>query len=732
MLWYGRGSSLLSPAGRGSQVVKRSVLAIVLLAVVVPAFAQDGATILEEPATLLEPREPRGERDQDQLAAAAHFAQARLLLKRGERHRALQHLQRAWRYDEDGAFIAREIIPLASSLGRRAEAARYAVLAAERRPSDFPMLTQLGNLLVSQNQYDRALRMFERAAPLDAKRDATLVTLSVEMGRLYLLTEEPAKAAERFDIVWEALEDPAQFGMSDAQREKLGAPEVLYAVIAESFLAADDSDRAEEAYRKADAAKPNAALLAFRLARIAAKREAWSEASEQLEKYLAAGSEEAGTAPYELLRDVLEHSETPADKLDTAFVDRLRELLSESASNAPLAYSLAEELKKQNRSAEAVEAYQRAVALRPTASGYRDLTALHVEQRSAGELLDLLTDITRRVGGIIDPVEEELAELSSEPELVQTIGKLARKADSQSARLAGALTAMVAGSMDLGRELLEASLELKQRPAHEIYATAGRLVFDQDAAVAADLFQQALDTEPPQDKQAEYYFLLAGAQAVVQDFDAALAAAEQAAATSDRPQFQSRPAWITYYAKQYDVAMDKYLQLLEKYEGQYDSDQVRNTVRDAQLILSNIHVLQGRMPEAEEWLEKVLDEFPEDVGALNDLGYLWADQGKHLERALRMVQKAVAEEPENAAYRDSLGWAYYRLGRYEEAIQELERACEEENPDGVILDHLGDAYLGAGRHADAVRTWRSALEALAEDGEEETREAIRAKLQEHE
>ena len=60
----------------------------------------------------------------------------------------------------------------------------------------------------------------------------------------------------------------------------------------------------------------------------------------------------------------------------------------------------------------------------------------------------------------------------------------------------------------------------------------------------------------------------------------------------------------------------------------------------------------------------MLDEFPDDAGAMNDLGYLWADQDKNLQRARRMIRKAVDAEPDNAAYRDSLGWVLFRLGRY--------------------------------------------------------------------
>jgi len=76
----------------------------------------------------------------------------------------------------------------------------------------------------------------------------------------------------------------------------------------------------------------------------------------------------------------------------------------------------------------------------------------------------------------------------------------------------------------------------------------------------------------------------------------------------------------------------------------------------------------------------VLEQFPDDEGALNDLGYLWADQNQHLERAKRMIEKAVAGEPENMAYRDSLGWVLSAWGSGPEAIAELEKAVAARSP----------------------------------------------------
>ena len=151
--------------------------------------------------------------------------------------------------------------------------------------------------------------------------------------------------------------------------------------------------------------------------------------------------------------------------------------------------------------------------------------------------------------------------------------------------------------------------------------------------------------------------------------EAALAAARTAAGKKkDSARFRGRVAWVLYGAKRYDEARKAYEELVREFDGEYDSAETRDVLREARLALSNLAVIRGDLPGAEEWLEQVLDEFPDDDGALNDLGYLWADQNKQLQRAKRMIEKAVHAEPDNVAYRDSLGWVLFRLGQFPEAV----------------------------------------------------------------
>jgi Flp pilus assembly protein TadD len=116
-----------------------------------------------------------------------------------------------------------------------------------------------------------------------------------------------------------------------------------------------------------------------------------------------------------------------------------------------------------------------------------------------------------------------------------------------------------------------------------------------------------------------------------------------------------------------------------------------------------------RWPEAETNLLRALELSPDQPLVLNYLGYSWVDQGQHLDRAKAMLHRAVELRSDDGFIVDSLGWAYYRLGDFEQATVYLERAVELEPGDPVINDHLGDAYWRVGREREARFQWQRAL-----------------------
>jgi tetratricopeptide (TPR) repeat protein len=122
-------------------------------------------------------------------------------------------------------------------------------------------------------------------------------------------------------------------------------------------------------------------------------------------------------------------------------------------------------------------------------------------------------------------------------------------------------------------------------------------------------------------------------------------------------------------------------------------------------------------PTAEADLKKALELFPDQPLVLNYLGYSWVDQGVNLDDAFKMLRRAVDLRARDGYIVDSLGWAYYRLGRYDEAVRELEKAVDLKPSDPVINDHLGDAYWRVGRELEAQFQWNHARD-LNPDPEE--------------
>lgn len=116
-----------------------------------------------------------------------------------------------------------------------------------------------------------------------------------------------------------------------------------------------------------------------------------------------------------------------------------------------------------------------------------------------------------------------------------------------------------------------------------------------------------------------------------------------------------------------------------------------------------------RWPQAEADFLMALELQPEQPYVMNYLAYSWVEQKRNYEQAEEMLLQAVEMQPEDGHIVDSLGWVYYRLGRFEEAVEQLEKAVELRPQDPVINDHLGDAYWQTGRKREARIQWSRAL-----------------------
>jgi tetratricopeptide (TPR) repeat protein len=167
---------------------------------------------------------------------------------------------------------------------------------------------------------------------------------------------------------------------------------------------------------------------------------------------------------------------------------------------------------------------------------------------------------------------------------------------------------------------------------------------------------------------------------------------------------------------------DTYLALAQVYEKSKNYTEMVKAIDAADKLSESkeekesIAFTRGAMYEkmkkfdaAEVEFRKVLDLNPKNASALNYLGYMLADRNVRLNDALSYIKQAVDLEPNNGAYLDSLGWAYYRTGDLTKAEEYLRRAIERFSKDPTVHDHLGDVYFKQGNLKDAITHWQQSL-----------------------
>jgi len=130
---------------------------------------------------------------------------------------------------------------------------------------------------------------------------------------------------------------------------------------------------------------------------------------------------------------------------------------------------------------------------------------------------------------------------------------------------------------------------------------------------------------------------------------------------------------------------------------------------DLQFALGSAYERSGDKKAAEEIFLGILKAHPENAQTLNYLGYMWAETGTNLDRAVEMINKAVAAEPRNGAFVDSLGWVYFQKGNLDLAEKYLNDAAHLLPRDATVHEHLGDVLAKRGDYARALTAYRAAL-----------------------
>ena len=171
----------------------------------------------------------------------------------------------------------------------------------------------------------------------------------------------------------------------------------------------------------------------------------------------------------------------------------------------------------------------------------------------------------------------------------------------------------------------------------------------------------------------------------------------------DNINFNRTIAELFYKADNFDKAIEYYDLIFSKIE--------KIDFKHWPLFYSSGIALERgkKWKRAEKQFLLALKFVPDNPQVLNYLGYSWIDQGININKAMDMILKAADQRPNDGYIIDSLGWAFYQTGKYEEAVINLEKAVELES-DSIIIDHLGDALFYSGRKLEAIFQWKRALE----------------------
>ena len=680
-------------------------------------------------------KQPPTQKELDQRASLHQYALGLLCQREDRLLEALKAFEAAARLDPEAPAVFKAQAPLLLALERGADAAAICKRALALDPEDYETWFLTGRIHKSLGQFAEAQKDFERGLATEAVKERPDIAqgMWLELGTMHEIAEETAPALKAFTAAVAILDHPdvlLDYGPFDRETIVSRAAET-YERIGNLYRKAKKYPEAIAAYQKAQQrSSDNGGRLNYNLAQLCQEEGKHAEALDYLDGYLR--RQPLGTEAYEMKIALL-------SKLNRAddVIPWLEQASATDKYNLGVKLLLARQYCQNKQLEQAEKLYLKLTEESPSEETYRGLFRVYqLDAAGSSRTLELVN---------------------------RTIEQAERKPISpQSAHAATHARVMIAAL----REDAALSQELV-RSAYRQPATAKDLHFDtlQLLAALADrrdlrteaehFYRQALRAAPPGGEPLLYGGLLrvlwkaqkyeevlkvcqeglagakatnhvlfhadiARAQARLGRPEEALRAADKAVARAgdnDRLTLQLLRIRILTQAERFVQAEKDCFALLKERVLPGDVMEIR-------YVLSNVYNGWKKMPQCEEQLELILKTDPSNATANNDLGYIWADQGKNLEKAEAMIRRALemdrlerkrlpgGEAPkDNAAYVDSLGWVLFRRGQIEEARCELERASELPNGDDpVIWDHLGDVYERQKKMSLARAAWEKALQ----------------------
>lgn len=579
--------------------------------------------------------------------------------------KAIENYRLAVQFDPEASSLAEELAELYVQSGQIRSAVSELEEAVRRNPADVNSRRILGRLYTARIREGQSARMNEdmlKQAVVQYEKVTELAPRDKEawlmLGRLYKLLQNSPSSERAFKKVLE---------IDEANEDALTGLAMVYSDLG------DTASASQMLKRVAEKNPSTRTLLAL------------ASAYEQLRQYREAA--ETYRRALELTPDNLDLKRAWAqslfaaeeyDKAQAAF----EELLS-TESNDLLALLRLSQIHRQKQDFAKAEEYARRAAKLDPANlevQYNEVSLLEAQGKlpeAIARLKEMLAAIERR--------PSSFGERTNRAILLERLGLLHRMAD-QTAEAVAAFREMAQVDPDSAAraeaQIIDALRAAKEFAAAEKEAKAALQKFPNDrlikslaATVYADLGRH---------REAEAL--------LKSSFDGK----------------NDRETWIG---------------LAQVYEKQKNFAEMARALDEAGKLSSTpeekeaVHFMRGAMYErqkkydlAEAEFRKVLEINPKSASALNYLGYMLADRNVRLQEALELVRQAVALEPNNSAFLDSLGWVYYRLNQLEQAAEYLQKSLARSSRDPTVHDHMGDVYYSMSRLKDAVQHWERSLQ----------------------
>jgi tetratricopeptide (TPR) repeat protein len=608
----------------------------------------------------------------DKAAAYYHYAMghmyADLATQYGNRsqhiNQAIDHFQQALKADPRAGFIAEELSDLYIQGGRLRQAVTDAEAALRETPNDLNQRRILGRIYMRMIGDPQTNKINEEMLKRATEQYAKIVEAEpddldawVTLGRLYKIGQNSVDSEKAFKKA---------LALEPENVEAL-------AMLATVYLDLGDAPRAADLLRKVVEKEPNMRTLTSLAGTYEQMRE-YSLAAETLKRAIELAPEDAD------LKRALAQNLMLSEQLDQA-MKIYQALVAENEKDVQSWLRISQIYRQKHDYENARKASDQARKLDPDGVDilYNEVGLLESEGKIP-EAIDILKQVLQNTA----KKSYSKGEKDSRSVLLERLGQLYRNNEQTTEAVA------------TFRELAGLDEQFASRASAHIVDTYRQ---GRDYSKAAEEAESAYK-KWPQDRT-----VVMVRSTVLADMGRVDEAAEPVRKLLDgKDDREIHLALAQLYDKGKKFAeMAKSIDAAEKLSMSADEKESIHFMRGA------MYEKMKRIEESEAEFRKVLAINPKSASALNYLGYMLADKNIRVNEAVELIQKALEQDPNNGAYLDSLGWAYYRLGRLDEAEEYLKKAVERVGKDPVVYDHLGDVYFKKDNLKEAITCWENSL-----------------------